>query len=46
MNQERIDPIVEDILKGMSDREKMIVRTTSKHDFISSLHGWGDNDPK
>lgn len=41
MNQKRIDPIVDALLKSMSDHEKMIVRTTSKHDLISSLYGWG-----
>ena len=41
MNQERINEVIDDILKGMSEREKMIVRTTPKDDLISMLHGWG-----
>ena len=40
MNKERIDPIVNEIIQGMSDREKRIVRTTPKHDLVSSLFAW------
>ena len=41
MNQERINEVVQEILKGMSETDKEIVRTTPKDDLISSLHSWG-----